>query len=83
MTTAREHHSLDALLDQAQILRSRLQRLTFALAVAEDCAADEFERVAGSSPAADSRTYLVKARAARADAETCRDIGSALERAHG
>jgi hypothetical protein len=74
---------LDELLNQAQILRGRVQRLTVALALAEDVAADEFERVAGRSKSPESTLLRGRARVARAEAATCRGIGAALERAAG
>ena len=73
-----DNPGLNRLLDEVQVLRERLHRVTVALAITEDLLADTFERLA-DAPSARATQQRLEAKRARAAASECRMFAARLD----
>ncbi|HET6909212.1 MAG TPA: hypothetical protein VFH54_07745 [Mycobacteriales bacterium] len=69
---------LRELLEERQMLRERLHRVIFALALTEDLLAETFERLA-DTPSARNSVHTLSAKRARSAAAECRAFAERLE----
>jgi hypothetical protein len=75
------HHELDRLADQSDVLRKRLHRIVVALGMTEELRAIACRRMAaGNGGGGQSQRYEAQASHADVTAKECRDFARRLER---